>query len=274
MYGLEQQGVDVGSTRVQAKADQMQRQERKAVAIADRLICVSNGLKKHLQDLTGDTDQQAYVIPSAADSQVFCFDDDVRGKTRQELRVSDRTVITYCGSFVHRWQVPDKLVDLVLALKNTILAKPFFLVLTPDGDVARRCLTGRMEAGEYGILDVDHDQVAKYLMASDIGLLLREPHILNQVASPTKFAEYLMCGLPVIISTGIGDTAGFVEQLGGGVVLDRSEAQQQDIDKIAKLVAASKEPRYRRSLSLAASRLLSRQSQLDEILRIYGGEQG
>ena len=58
------------------------------------------------------------------------------------------------------------------------------------------------------------------LSAADFGLLLRENNIVNNVASPTKFAEYLMAGLPVIISNGIGDFSYFVRFKNVGICID------------------------------------------------------
>ena len=58
---------------------------------------------------------------------------------------------------------------------------------------------------------VAHNQVTDILAACDYGILIRENTVTNQVASPTKFAEYLASGLPVIISANLGDYSAFVE---------------------------------------------------------------
>jgi glycosyltransferase involved in cell wall biosynthesis len=58
---------------------------------------------------------------------------------------------------------------------------------------------------------VKPNEVQKYLLAADYGLLIRESTVTNQVASPVKFAEYLACGLPVIISENLGDYSSFVQ---------------------------------------------------------------
>jgi len=62
------------------------------------------------------------------------------------------------------------------------------------------------------------------LMAKhDYGLLLRPESVTNQVASPGKFAEYLMCGLKVIITKNLGDYSNFVENNNCGLVWDRMQ---------------------------------------------------
>ncbi len=59
---------------------------------------------------------------------------------------------------------------------------------------------------------VSHNEVTKVLAACDYGILIREQSVTNQVASPTKFAEYLASGLPVVISDNLGDYSAFVEK--------------------------------------------------------------
>jgi hypothetical protein len=63
------------------------------------------------------------------------------------------------------------------------------------------------------------DEVATILGGCDHGLLVREDTITNQVASPTKFAEYLASGLQLIISERIGDFSGLVKEHGLGLVI-------------------------------------------------------
>ncbi len=66
---------------------------------------------------------------------------------------------------------------------------------------------------------VDHKEVIDYLFMSDYGLLIREQSVTNKVASPVKFAEYLSCGLPVLISENLGDYTSFVKANGCGQVI-------------------------------------------------------
>ena len=74
--------------------------------------------------------------------------------------------------------------------------------------------------------------------ASDFGILLRENRLVNNVASPTKFAEYIMAGLKVIISENVGDYSEIVTKNNYGFVVTSSDLedlrrlQQVILDKI------------------------------------------
>ena len=43
-------------------------------------------------------------------------------------------------------------------------------------------------------------EVPHYLNAADVAFLFRDNVVMNAVASPTKLAEYMACGLPIISS--------------------------------------------------------------------------
>lgn len=85
--------------------------------------------------------------------------------------------------------------------------------------------------------------LANVLSMCDYGLLLREASVTNEVASPTKFAEYLARGLRVIISPGIGDFSQLTESNHVGQVWTpsqptpaiscTSEAEREKISRFA-----------------------------------------
>ena len=49
---------------------------------------------------------------------------------------------------------------------------------------------------------------------------MRDNVLVNNVASPVKVAEYLACGLPIIMTKGIGDYSEDLNREGIGLLLD------------------------------------------------------
>lgn len=87
------------------------------------------------------------------------------------------------------------------------------------------------------MLEARHDEVPLYLQEAHAGLLLRREDPVNQVASPTKFGEYLAAGLPVLLTEGIGDFSALVEDEGLGMIvpstfLDAGEPGEEDLEKL------------------------------------------
>jgi len=62
------------------------------------------------------------------------------------------------------------------------------------------------------ILPVLHEDMPAYLSAADVGLVARIDSPINRVSSPTKIAEYLATGLPVLMTVGIGECDVWVKQ--------------------------------------------------------------
>lgn len=70
---------------------------------------------------------------------------------------------------------------------------------------AGRSLVGTLPEGAADVLSVEAEQVPRFLGAADLGLALRVPSFSQRAVAPTKLGEYLLSGLPVLASAGIGD---------------------------------------------------------------------
>ena len=63
----------------------------------------------------------------------------------------------------------------------------------------------------YLVRRVPHCEVPEYLRAADIALSFIKPSYSKLASSPTKIAEYLASGLPIICNAGIGDLDELIE---------------------------------------------------------------
>jgi glycosyltransferase involved in cell wall biosynthesis len=66
---------------------------------------------------------------------------------------------------------------------------------------------------------VTPDHVPDELFAGDVGLSLIKSSYSKIASAPTRFAEYLAAGMPVIVTPGVGDLESIVEQHRVGIVL-------------------------------------------------------
>jgi hypothetical protein len=75
-------------------------------------------------------------------------------------------------------------------------------------------------------------QVPAFLSHCDYGLIFRDNNISSQCASPVKFAEYLACGLKILMKAEVGDFSNLiVENLFLGEIIAKTE---QNIDFSAR----------------------------------------
>jgi glycosyltransferase involved in cell wall biosynthesis len=134
---------------------------------------------------------------------------------RSYLGVKDKLVLGYSGS-LSPWQKVDKIFDILTILRNKGLDS-VLLLLTRDTEKARIMAEEKSCMAFTYIMSCDYEHLGDYIMCFDLGFLLRDRLLMNHVASPTKFSEYMLCGVPVLISPGIGDLDEIVTQKNVGV---------------------------------------------------------
>ena len=202
--------------------------ETRALKSADGVVTLTRKIWDVIKDwdsLRGRNVPHA-VVPCCADLEVFRFDAAARAERRQELGIEDRFVIVYSGS-IDGWYLTEEMCDFFVTLRAQ---KPnaFFLWLT-GGNRERitKLMTARgVSQEEFRIVSVLPSDVASYLSAADAGLAFIKPCFSKQASSPTKYAEYLGCGLPLIINAGIGDSDALIDDEKVGALLRRFDQEE------------------------------------------------
>ena len=107
--------------------------------------------------------------------------------------------------------------------------------------------TRGIEEADYTVLAANPTDVPSYLSASDAGLAFIKPCFSKLASSPTKYAEYLACGLPLIINCGIGDSDTLVTREKTGVLVGEfnQAAYQSAIAELEDFVLHPEQTRRR-----------------------------
>ena len=192
--------------------------EREILVNADCVVTVSRPHSLEV-GVRGGSPDRTVVVPCFADETRFKYDPLTRARTRATLGFAETdTVYVYSGILpaVYDDCHPVHLFSRLISSEHDRL-----LLLAPDQESLTRARTHVSPdmASRCVVLQVPRSEVPQYLSAADVAILLRRPTVVNRVASPTKFAEYLLCGLPVLISEGIGDSSDLVRSNGVGEVL-------------------------------------------------------
>lgn len=198
--------------------------ERWCVSRSDRVIAVSERLAEYLIDRYGIAREKVSVIPCCTDPSVFHWDASRRQTMRQTLNFGDRLVCAHLGSF-SEWYDPDLLVKVFGQLSARADAHLF--VITGDLERAAKYLSEKLPLDRFTVRSAEHSQVPALLNASDVGMLLlrQSPNI--KTSSPVKFAEYLNCGLPVLISDAVGDYSQMSVDFKIGAIVARDNSFDQ-----------------------------------------------
>ena len=204
--------------------------ENEAVNRSDFRLAVSNALVSHWRERYGYKGDAHVVVPCTLGKDVATAPHTshfIRPKrfaeadlTHQAQHLSEAPVrLVYSGSTAG-WQSFELLNGL---LRQVLDAQPNVHVLFLSKRDANNSALEAAYPGRVEVKWLDHAQVAQALATCDHGIMVRERTVTNQVASPTKFAEYLSNGLKVITNEGLGDFSELIRSEGLGVVLGETD---------------------------------------------------
>jgi len=230
-------------------------------AVARRLsssaIFVSELLK--VRCLPSSDRRPVEIIPSGASEQRFFFSSSLRRQARDRFSIdSDQLVLVYAGS-ISFYQCFNETVDL---FRHELERNPrsVFLMITPNEEEAQDALRP-LPKESYRIYSAEIDQVNEYLNAGDFGVFLRRRNAVNDVASPIKFAEYCLAGLPVIMTDAVEQTAAHGRVLGNAV--------QVELDSTPPRLERRPDD-WRVALAKRAVPILGRSASKSKYFRLYG----
>jgi glycosyltransferase involved in cell wall biosynthesis len=147
-----------------------------------------------------------------------------------------------------------------------------FLWLTPAKHDRLRSLMASRGIGErdYTVLAAMPAEVPSYLSAADAGLAFIKPCLSKLASSPTKYAEYLGCGLPLIINAGIGDSDALItEERAGALVRDFNESEYARAVSLIEDCAGHSEQTRRRTRAVAERLFDVRRVGVERYARLY-----
>lgn len=162
---------------------------------------VSPALKSYLVDTFN---AQEHMICLAQADIPPMLDKNLRASYKKAVRtslgISDQTIV-YCYNGSYKpWQCPQQTIAF-FKQQLSIHKDSFLLILTPDiAPFTQYAKQIQLPESTYHICHVDQKKLYCYLAAADVGLLLREEHIINYVSRPTKALEYHVAGLCIMHS--------------------------------------------------------------------------
>ena len=176
---------------------------------------------------TDERGRPVEVIPCCVDLKRFRIDPEKsRNEMREKLKIKDRFVIVYVGSFGGFYMTRETADFFHSAKKND--PQTFALILTQsDPEMIAPLLRERgFSPEDYFIRKVPPSEIPNYLSSADAALSFIKPSYSKLASSPTKNAEYLACGLPLIVNDKVGDTKEQVEDDRTGVVIGEFSASE------------------------------------------------
>ena len=169
----------------------------------NQLSAVSIFLKEYLVNNYKIDPVNIRITPSLAGPN-FLFDQLQRTKFRNELNLSnDDILVVFSSGGTANWQNNDIL---------KILAEKGLKVL----NLSKKKIEHKNVINKF----VSYSEVPFYLNAADVAIIWRDKSIVNKVASPVKFSEYVCCGLPVIANESVDMIKDYIKKNSCGLLIN------------------------------------------------------
>jgi glycosyltransferase involved in cell wall biosynthesis len=184
------------------------RMERRALAAADGIVTLTEKVWPVIKSWEPLRDREVIheVIPCCVDLDLFRFDPEARERRRAELRIQNRSVLVYSGS-IGGWYLTEQMADFFLVFLQQRPDAHFLWLTQGSAEMINDLMNKRgVIATQYTVVNATPKDVSSYLSAGDVGIAFYKPAFSRMATSPVKIGEYLACGLPLVINSGIGDS--------------------------------------------------------------------
>jgi glycosyltransferase involved in cell wall biosynthesis len=238
-FGLDGQS-DPHPTPSQRKSIETIREyERRAVTLAHGVTAVSQSLLNTLQSRHGvDLPGRSLVIPCCPDIEAFTPWLPKRDEARRALGLSNKFIVCYLGSLAW-YQMPELSLRVFRLIRQLRDDAHFLAITTQPERMAQIVRENGISETDFTIRSFPPSEVPRWLVAADLGLLLRKQDAVNRAASPVKFGEYLAAGVPVVISQRVGDASDLVQQFKLGCVIDIDATDSEILEQLERGISAA-----------------------------------
>ncbi|WP_456460897.1 glycosyltransferase [Reichenbachiella sp.] len=190
-----------------------------------------------------NSEARLYRAPTAVDPKDFDYRPEGRTKIRNQYQIGHKYLVLYIGKFGDLYYT-EEVADLFQSINQQIPNAHFLIVSKYDHDTITSWMTSRgFNDAQYNLnSNLTDEEVKEYLSAADLGISAVPPTPSQKFRSPTKVAEYLLCGLPYITCAGVSEDDLVAVEHKVGVVVD-DFSNEALANKRAELLALWEENR-------------------------------
>ena len=193
---------------------------------ADHIVVLTDRARDELQRL--GVRRPVTVVPTCVDLERF--------RPAEALPVGSSFV--YTGSLGTVYPLDAMLAFVARARARD--ARVHLRVVTPAAPVTVEAAlpAAGLPASAVSVEAAAHATIPAVLRAASVGLAFYRPGYSRQGTCPTKAGEYLACGVPVVVSAGVGDMDRLVTEHRAGVVVEAftEAAYERALDELEKLM--------------------------------------
>lgn len=225
------------------------KKEKEFFLHSDAVVSLTNASISILKDGFSNqlNEKPIEVIPCCADISHFNYNKCKANSTdnlRKKLNISENSmVVLYLGS-LGTWYMLDEMLDFFSTLKQSKNNSHFLFVTKDNPEIIYRKAVAKNISKEFiRIISAERNELPDLMSMASFSLFFIKPLFSKKASSPTKLAELLGMGIPVISNTGVGDMDYFFEKhTTGFLVKNFSEFEYlKAIESIPKITKIPKE---------------------------------
>lgn len=191
--------------------------DRAALKQSDKTILVSNYMKDYVEKTRRLSVRNPIVVPCSSNLHY-------KPAPRQ------KNSFVYVGGLTV-WQRLDRVLKMYATIAKRLPDSTLHLITYETAEMEK--LVKEFVPGEYHQqifcrTMTNRQEIADLLSSVEYGFLIRDDDPINNVSSPIKLAEYLSCGVNVILSKAVLSYSTCIEKEGGGIIVENDD----DIRKI------------------------------------------
>lgn len=204
--------------------------ENQALMRADQILVRSNKAIDILHSRIGAGFEfgKFNTVCNGRDENIFrIYSTESNEKVREELGVKlGQPLVAYVGSLAPQYCIKEMLY--LFSLIRNVFTDAKLLMISGDHQLLIKELKKYENLHDHIIMKtLSHDDVGRYLSSCDLGLAIRKKSFSMQAVAPIKIGEYMMCGLPIIATSGIGDT--HMIDSDSGFLLDSNSKEELEL---------------------------------------------
>ena len=199
------------------------KKEKLLFAESDYIVTLTENSKKYIAD-NFTTKNNFQVVPCCADLDHFNtnnYKDASILELKKELGIKEEEyVLTYLGSLGTRYMLREMLLFFRQLKKLKENSKFLFITKSDTSQMESLCEELDVDYNDIVIISSAYSEIPKYILVGDASIFFIVSSFSGKAVSPTKQAEVMSLGLPIVVNQNLGDTDSIVLNTKTGFVAD------------------------------------------------------